>query len=207
MSSNNVGLAVQSIAFGPVVYTPAAPIASGVSILGTLYIGQTLTGDYTYTDANNDVESGSTFQWSNSSSASGPWTAISGATNKTYVPTVSDNNKWLQFTVTVKNATAPTTGVPVSAVTTNAIFYAPTAPIASNVTVTGTPYVGNTLTGSYTFFDVNGDTEGPSTFQWYSASTTNGTYTPIDGATGLTYVLTANEINKYLKFEVTPISI
>ncbi|SEJ80374.1 hypothetical protein SAMN05192553_1151, partial [Cyclobacterium xiamenense] len=41
----------------------APPVASGVSTSGTTAVGESLTGTYTYSDTENDAETGSTFQW------------------------------------------------------------------------------------------------------------------------------------------------
>jgi len=60
------------------------------------------------------------------------------------------------------------------------------------------------LTGNYDCFDADGDTEGQSTFRWLRCATANGLYQPIPGATSLTYTLTAQDENYFLKFEVTP---
>lgn len=43
--------------------TNSAPTASSVTFSGTNNIGQTLTGTYTYADADSDLEGTSTFQW------------------------------------------------------------------------------------------------------------------------------------------------
>jgi len=80
------------------------------------------------------------------------------------------------------------------------------APTVSNVIITGTAQVGETLTGSYSYNDAEGDLEGTSTFRWLSCSTSDGTYTPITGATTINYVLQATDENQYIKFEVTPIA-
>jgi surface antigen len=81
-------------------------------------------------------------------------------------------------------------------------------PEASNVNISGTTTVGETLTGNYTYTDAESDPEGTSTFQWYTASdatcTTN--QTAISGATSQTYVSTTSEVNKYICFEITPIA-
>lgn len=75
------------------------------------------------------------------------------------------------------------------------------APTASNVSITGTLLVGQTLTGSYTYNDADGDAEGTSLYQWYANNVA------ISGATSTTYVLTTNEQNKTIKFEVTPVAV
>ncbi|SEM62677.1 The GLUG motif-containing protein [Paenibacillus sp. OV219] len=80
-----------------------------------------------------------------------------------------------------------------------------TSPTASSVTITGTAKVGVQLTGMHTFNDSDtGDTEGTSTFRWLSSS--NGTtYNEIVGATSLAYTPVTGDLNKTIKFEVTPV--
>ncbi|MDN3688650.1 MBG domain-containing protein [Cyclobacterium jeungdonense] len=57
----------------------APPVASGVSASGTTAVGESLTGAYTYSDTENDTESGSSFQWWLADDAVGSnETAISG---------------------------------------------------------------------------------------------------------------------------------
>ncbi|EDN69836.1 VCBS [Beggiatoa sp. PS] len=81
-------------------------------------------------------------------------------------------------------------------------------PEASNVNISGITTVGETLTGNYTYMDVESDPEGTSTFQWYSADDTACTtnQTAISGATNQTYVLTTLEVDKYVCIEITPIA-
>ena len=52
-----------------------------------------------------------------------------------------------------------------------------TPPTASNVSISGTPQVGQVLTGSYTYDDAEEDLEGTSTFRWLRGGS------PIAGAT------------------------
>lgn len=80
------------------------------------------------------------------------------------------------------------------------------APVASNVTISGTAKSGNTLTGRYTYTDAQGDPEGASAFRWLRSASADGTYTAISGATDKTYQLTSGDAGMYIKFEVTPVS-
>jgi len=83
----------------------------------------------------------------------------------------------------------------------------PAYPEAKNVTITGSPIVGATLKGEYTFFDLNGDTEAQSTFKWYRADNSNGTNkVEITGSISKTYTITADDIDKYISFAVTPVT-
>ena len=94
----------------------------------------------------------------------------------------------------------------------NSNYYAPyyvaviglNKPTATNAAVTGTAKVNSTLSGSYTFTDIDGDTEAGSTYRWLISNTSGGEYTAITGATSKNYRLTSSDLGKYIKFEVTP---
>ena len=163
-----------------------APTASAVTFSGTSTAGQTLTGSYTYADADNNVEGSSTYRWLRNG------VAISGATATTYVLTAADVGKTLTFAVTPVAATGTTTGTEV---------LSNVAPTASAVTLSGTPTAGQTLTGSYTYADADNDVEGTSTYRWLR----NGV--AISGATASTYVLlTGADVGTTLTFAVTPVA-
>lgn len=81
------------------------------------------------------------------------------------------------------------------------------APTASSVTISGNAKVGQTLTGSYTYQDTEGDLQGTSTFKWYSADDSSGTsQSAIYGATSKTYVVANQFEGKFISFEVTPVA-
>lgn len=61
--------------------------------------------------------------------------------------------------------------------------------------------VGSTITGSYTYYDPEGDLEYGSTFQWYRDGVA------ISGATNLSYTITNEDLGHGLVFEVTPRSL
>ena len=81
------------------------------------------------------------------------------------------------------------------------------APTAENVSIAGTTGVGNTLTGSYTYFDANGDLEGVSLYQWFrsdDASFTNKQ--AILGQTSTSYTVSESDRGKFISFAVTPVA-
>ncbi len=83
--------------------------------------------------------------------------------------------------------------------------FAKRAPVASSVSITGTTTEGQTLTGHYTYTDPQGLPESGTTYQWVRADDTSGTNAAnIASATALTYILQAADVNKYVKFTVTP---
>ncbi|MEG1265118.1 MAG: Ig-like domain-containing protein, partial [Myroides sp.] len=89
-----------------------APTASSVTNTGTLTVGQMLTGAYTYTDAENNPEMGSTFKWYRSDDASGTnKTVIASATAVTYTLTAADAGKYISFEVTPSDGNTVGTAV------------------------------------------------------------------------------------------------
>jgi uncharacterized protein (TIGR02145 family) len=81
------------------------------------------------------------------------------------------------------------------------------APVASNVSISGTLEEGQVLTGSYTYSDAENDPEGTSTFQWYRADDASGTnQVAISGATSSTYTLQNADVGYYISYEVTPVA-
>jgi hypothetical protein len=90
------------------------PTATVVSHTGTLQDGQTLTGVYTYTDNESDLEGNSTYRWLSDDDGAGTNKAvISGATLQTYLQVVGDVTKHIYFEVTPVAITGTIVGLPV----------------------------------------------------------------------------------------------
>ncbi len=99
----------------------------------------------------------------------------------------------------VSLASSPVLATPISA--------SAAAPTASSVIASGYAAVGDTLTGLYTYNDVNGDEENTSTYRWLRSTSAGGVYAEIVGATNDYYTLTGDDLNYYIKFEVTPVAL
>ncbi len=99
-----------------------APVASNVSIGGTPQQGQTLTGSYTYSDANSDVEGTSTFRWVRSSDPGSPLGGTTVGTGGTYVPAIADVGQYLFFCVTPQAQTGVTPGAEVCSPVSSAVL-------------------------------------------------------------------------------------
>lgn len=83
----------------------------------------------------------------------------------------------------------------------------PAYPEISHIDIWGEAKVNDTLYGIYTYFDLNGDAEGSSTYQWYRSDDSLGTNkTLIEGATNNTYVPVTDDLDKYLSIAVIPVS-
>ncbi|MEQ9513405.1 MAG: BspA family leucine-rich repeat surface protein, partial [Balneola sp.] len=166
-------------------------------------LGDQLAVTYDYSDADNDPESGTTFQWYRADDASGTNAAqIAGATDSIYTVASADLDKFLRVDVTPNDGTDAGTLVSSSY---SEVAASNQPPSAGTVTITGTPGIGDTLTADYTYSDPEGDLESGTTFQWYVAADEVGTgLTPITGATSNTYVVTPAEEGAYIRVEVTP---
>ena len=77
--------------------------------------------------------------------------------------------------------------------------------------INGEDVLGSTLTGRYTLsLDGKSVPDGSvnpldeSAFQWYIGESRNGEFAPIEGETGKTYAIRESDLNKYIRFEVTP---
>jgi len=178
----------------------SAPIASNVGITdtngGNVVVGDVLSGSYTYTDFDGDAEGTSTFRWLRGGSA------ITGATASSYTVVAADAGQTITFEVT---PVAVTGAFPGSAATSGGVTVSNSAPIASNVGITdtngGSVVVGDVLSGSYTYTDINGDAEGTSTFRWLRGGSA------ITGATASSYTVVAADTGQTITFEVTPVAV
>ncbi len=152
------------------------------TITGTAQVGQTLTS--------------STGSWSNSPTSYayqwyGNGTVISGATQSTYVPVVSDVSHTITVAVTATNASGSSSAT--SAAT--APIVAAAAPSNTALpTITGTAQVGQTLTSSTGTWS-NSPTSY--SYQWY------GNGVAISGATSSSYVPVTGDIGHTISVAVT----
>ncbi|MBB4806073.1 hypothetical protein HNP38_001345 [Chryseobacterium defluvii] len=186
-----------------------APNASNVNVTGNYHPGETLTANYSYADAQGNPDDTSTFIWKKADNGSGANAAdIPSANALNYLLTSAELGKYIQFCVTPGSSVGASPGIqkcsswsgPVAAV-------ANQAPTASAVSITGTNTQGQTLTGNYTYNDTEGDVQGSSTFRWTRSDDASGlNEATISGASASGYTLTAADINKYIKFYVTPIA-
>ena len=186
------GPAVKSAAVGPVDPANTAPTATGVNITGTTEVGFQLTGNYTYGDADGDLEGTSIYQWLRNNAT------IVGATNKQYTLVVADEGRQIRFVVTPVALTGVSPGSAAQSAQVGPISAANTAPTATGVNITGTTEVGFQLTGNYTYGDADNDLEGATTYQWLRDDN------PIPGANVEQYTLVSADEGAMIIFEVTP---
>lgn len=177
----------------------SAPIVSNLSIAGTVLAGQTLTVNYSFYDADGDLEdtssNGTQYQWYRHKAGT-YLTPIPGATSRTYTMTSADYGPHtLLARVTPRSLTgAPNTGASRDAETGAATQGS--APTVSNLSISGALTVGSKLTVNYTYADADGNPEDTSPngtqIQWYRHKA--GAYLqPIPGASGRSYTLKGSD--------------
>src|SRR5207342_1146075 len=193
-----------------------APYVDGTPTLtGTWAVGEEITGHYQFADADKDAENldGATFTWFISNPTTGAPVQIAGATGRTFTLRKEDQGNrtiWFRVNKVVSQTGTPSEGNRVPVPATNWQIELPVtilgnAPVAAP-TITGTVALNQQLTALPNITDVDDDTIGGSTYQWYRADDAAGTTNrvAIAGATGETYTITADDSNKYLVFEVVP---
>jgi hypothetical protein len=196
MTGSPAGALVTSPNSGPILNPPPTAIVSAIT--GGINVNDVLTGNYTYSDGEGDIEGSSIFEWWRSTSSLGtPQTKISGASSRSYQLQLSDAGQYIIFKVTPVAQSGVLTGSQVSSPVFGRVN---SAPYASAVSIGGTPAVDVTLTGLYQFNDVDNDAEGSSIFKWYRDGII------ITDATSFTYVVTNDDIGSSLEFEYTPVA-
>lgn len=183
-----------------------APTALNLNYVGNPIVGQMLTFNFDYYDAQNDPEGFTNIQWQYSPSNSGNGTNIGGATNGTYTPTASLAGQYVRATVIPRATAGVLNGIQYNGAW--LFVEVATIPTATNFTVSGTPALGNAITTAYTFSGGNNveDTNpaSGSTYTWQTASDNFGTgitLAPLYTNPGYTnnYVAQSNILGRYIR--------
>lgn len=174
------------------------PVAQNVTVDNAApSVGDTLTGDYTYYHAGDISQGDSELRWYADN------TLIAGEESKTLqLSAANSEGKQIKFCVVPKTSGNPALiGQETCSDKTAAVVAAVgDAPVVSNVGVSGEPYIGAPLTGTYTYTDADSDAEGSSTYRWLRDGNA------INGVTTKDYTATQDDNGTTLSFCVTPVS-
>lgn len=80
------------------------------------------------------------------------------------------------------------------------------SPVASAVTISGTASTGSSLSGLYSYSDLESDLEGTSTFRWVSNNVNTGVTGGINVGSSSSYTPVSGDLGSYLYFCVTPVA-
>jgi hypothetical protein len=209
--SSHPSFLVESPYFGPVIPADArAPIATDVAITGAIAVNEELTGSYTYSDENDDLEGESIIQWwtADDDQATNLMEIASASGSLSYTVMPDDAGKYILFSVTpVAQTGVLLTGDIVIATSDSAVFLPEFLPVASDLAITGREEVAGILTGTYNYSDLNGDEEGETLIKWWRADDAEGTNKTEVASDTLIYTLVAEDEGKFIILEVTPVTV
>jgi hypothetical protein len=95
----------------PPPVTNEAPQARNITITGTANVSNTIKARYTYFDAENDPQNGTSFQWYIANDTTGAAiTAVSNATDTSYTLQVADQNRFLRVSIIPKSSAGTSPG-------------------------------------------------------------------------------------------------
>lgn len=181
--------------------TPLAPpaVVTAPSISGQPVVGQTLVGSAGSWTGGDPMTYA--YEWQRCASSTGLCVAIAGASGTSYQVTSTDLGSALLLRVSVTNAASTTvaTSSRTGVVTSPPPATPPTATTAP--AISGTPQVGQTLTGSPGTW--SGTAPISLTYRWRRCDTSGGSCGDVSGATGTTYAPTSSDVGSTLRFVVS----
>lgn len=188
--------------------TNAQPVAKNVSVTGKLQVGETIQGNYTFYDEDNDLEGDSIYKWYRLKPGSSTPELISTSNSKTYTVLSQDEGYQIIFEVTPVSKTGVSQGATVKSDPSAAVQQDESqnsAPWITNLAIAGNLTVGSKVTAQYQYNDSEYDPEGATTFKWYRVDK-DGNSTLIDNADLSYYYLTKDDYDYTIKVEVTPVA-
>lgn len=187
------------------IITAKAPYAEDVKIDGEMFVGNTLSGRYTFKDDNKTDNEGETeFRWKRLNKETGEYEYIKDGetlySQKSYTLTEEDIDTSLKFVVIPVSDNEPNTREEFESEGVDG----PAKPIAENVTLKKNE--NGTLEITFQYKDVNGYTAGEHIYCWYRAkeNSLDSEKDKITGADKSTYTLTEEDVDCYIFASVIP---
>lgn len=149
------------------------PSAKNLTLTGSLAVGAELIGRYGFEDPNDATESGSIYRFFRSDTIEGgnQTELISGEavaeTNITYQTMPEDSGKYIVMEIIPRSEGGKAGDA--ARIVTGPIADAWYPPVADQVRIEGQPWVDHILTGSYRYFDQNGEKESGTAYAWQYA--------------------------------------
>ncbi len=199
--------------------TYEAPVVTSVTVDGAAQLGQTLTADVDYTDANGDTATAS-YQWQ--VKIDGDWKDISGATSISYQINANETvdgsevdmlGKQVRVKVALvsDNAKDPQDDVIGYSDETQAITEASTPPSGTGEGIVGdyeTYEVGQELTATFTYVPSESNVEeGDAEYIWETSESeefTEGSITEVQKGTNNKYIVKLADAGKWLRVRIIP---
>ena len=176
------------------------PRVLNLKLFGTVAEDSKLTASYDFYQVDGDAGD-CDVEWLWSNTQDGDYKTIENASGNTYVVAPEYKDCFIKVRVTPKSE-AETGKTEESNIAAPAM-----APVADNVVIGGKAFVGEVLSVDFSWSDVNKDDNmAENKYQWYRSDNEKDGYVKIDGAVGKNYILTKDDVNKFIQVEVTPAS-
>ena len=181
------------------------PIASNVAFTPTsssFSATETFTGTFTYSDIENDAEGDAVYTWYVSDDAAATVNKVELAAGGTdalfnYDYTDAHQDKYISLGVTPKAIAGYSTGAEAMS---SSVLIHNDPPVLSAPVIEGLTEVGQTLFATFSYSDTENDAEATHLYQWYRDNLS----TPITGATGTSYQLTAADAGHTIGVAIIP---
>ncbi len=161
-------------------------------------VGTELTASLTDEDG---APTGESWQWARSTSDTGPWSDISGATSAAYTPVEADVDNYLRARASYTDPQG--SGKSAEAVTSATVVGVTATPNDGTVAVSpAQPVVGTAMTASLTDADT-GRTGLTWQWAWSTGSSATGNWTDISNATSASYTPVDGDVGRYLRATAT----
>ncbi|MCG8684077.1 MAG: hypothetical protein MI892_04325, partial [Desulfobacterales bacterium] len=185
-----------------------APQLEGVFLSNNWAVDGKLYAGYSYYDREGDALSSVSYQWYTATDNSGTGdAAVPGATGAEYSPTGAQNGLWFRVELGVKASSGYIDGDVVSS---GYVLADNCAPVASGLLAEADDWGFSgtvNFTAGYSYYDKDGDAEGTSIVTWYLSDDALGTGEQVLGTgTSYSYNYTNADENKYISFDVQPVS-
>ncbi|MEI6347430.1 MAG: hypothetical protein WCP69_05745 [Bacteroidota bacterium] len=197
---NNVQMV--DILNGPLSQANSVPIATNVLLNGSFTIGNTITGSFTFSDAENNIQGNCIYKWYRADNNLGlNETQILNVNTVNYTLQNEDKNKCIRFAVIPIATLGTNPGLEAQSSWSTPILIS--APEAQQVSQYGLNILTSELTGVYTYYHSQNIQEGTSIYQWYRADNELGlNEIAIAGTNSIKYTLTLQDVGKYIRFGV-----
>ncbi|MBN1413504.1 MAG: T9SS type A sorting domain-containing protein, partial [Bacteroidales bacterium] len=178
------------------------PVATEVDIIRLNdMIGTLNTGTFNYSDpeTGNFMPGTHVYKWYRRLPG-GDTLWINSVSAITYLPVLADGGNSICFEVTPGDNLG-LSGDPVK----SAFYYVNAAPVAGNVNIYAPDLkVSRFIYGRFTYSDLENNTAGNHSYQWYRSTIPMGTGTPIPQAVDTVYKLRRQDDGRYIRFVVIP---
>lgn len=173
------------------------PVVTNAAIVQN---GRPISVEYTYSDADGDLEDGTRYNWYYKAVGANDFVHLDSVESARFAPT-QDMDGGTFYAEIIPCDSSKTVGA--KAVTAEFVYHY--LPSAAPKAIAKSPKFGiMKLVADYTYENADGIDEGNSEFEWFISDTLLGTYSVISNANSAEFVYDNSMENKFIKYSVVP---